>query len=237
MDRFSTWLYVPKNPFTWAFGNLRNKGLSGTFNTVVRAVVDLGFDLRYGTETERWVEINTLGFESEHKNDGLPYGPTQIVPLRTVLRKLNLPKDGVFIDLGAGKGRVLLIAAQTGFQRIIGVEFSPELCAIARSNIKAFLRKTRITAQLEVVESDVAAFPIAREYNVFFMFHPFERIVLARLIDNLHSSQTQFPRKIWLICNNPIAEDDELIGDSSIFHAPLEFMPSGSSFPFKAYHN
>src|ERR1700730_9338115 len=51
-------------------------------------------------------------------------GPSAGRSLRTVLRKLDLPKDGAFIDFGAGKGHVLLIAAQSGFQRIVGVEFS-----------------------------------------------------------------------------------------------------------------
>jgi cyclopropane fatty-acyl-phospholipid synthase-like methyltransferase len=155
--------------------------------------------------------------------------------LRTLLRKLDLPKDGVFIDLGSGKGRVLLIAAQYGFQRIIGVEFSPELCEIARENVNVFLGRTQITAQTEVIESDVATFPIDCDYNVFFMYNPFERVVLARFLSNLHSSLLQSPRKIWLIYHNPV--DDEIIDGSKLFSASEEFKFSGAPFPFRVYQN
>ena len=157
--------------------------------------------------------------------------------MRTVLRKLDLPKDGVFVDLGSGKGRVLLIAAQSGFQRIIGVEFSRELCEIARENVNAFRRQTQIEAQIEVIESDVATWPIDCGYNVFFMFHPFKINVLARFLENLHSSLTQFPRKIWLVFNNPTDEDDKVIGDFGLFGATQEFKPGGASYSFRVYHN
>jgi|SRR5271165_717843 len=53
-----------------------------------------GFDMRYGTDTVRWVEINALSFESEHKKDGFAYIPSPVNPLRTLLRRPGLPKDG-----------------------------------------------------------------------------------------------------------------------------------------------
>jgi SAM-dependent methyltransferase len=237
MDCYLARLYIRRNPLTWAFDTLKSQGLRGTLCSIVRAFVDVGFDIRYGTDTARWVEIDTLSVESEHKKDALTYIPTQIAPLRSVLRKLDLPKDGAFVDLGSGKGRVLLIAAQSGFQRIIGVEFSRELCEIARENVKAFLRQTQIEVQIEVIESDVATWPIDCGYNVFFMFHPFKINVLARFLDNLHSSLTQFPRKIWLILNNPTDEEDEVIGDFRIFGASHELKPGGASYSFRVYHN
>src|SRR5215472_1458160 len=39
-----------------------------------------------------------------------------------------------FVDLGCGKGRVLLMARELGFGRIIGVEFAPALAKVARRN-------------------------------------------------------------------------------------------------------
>ena len=237
MDRYFARLYIRRSPLSWAFDTLKSQGLRGTLSSVVRAFVDVGFDIRYGTDTARWVEIDTLNVESEHKKDAHTYIPTQITPLRAVLRQLDLPKDVVFVDLGSGKGRVLLIAAQSGFQKIIGVEFSRELCKIARENVKAFLRQTQIKAQIEVIEYDVATWPIDFGHNVFFMFNPFERSVLAQFLDNLHSSLTRFPRRIWLVFNNPTDEDDEVIADFRLFGASKELKPAGASYTFKVYHN
>jgi SAM-dependent methyltransferase len=228
-------LYSREHPFAWAFNNLKTRGLRETFGSVVRVAVDLCFDLRFGTDTVRWVEINSLHFESEHKKDGFSYIPSPVIPLRTLLRELDLPKDGVFVDFGSGKGRVLLIAAQSGFQRIIGVEFSPELCQIARENIKAFLRKTQITARMEVIQSDAATFSIDRECNVIFMYHPFEKGVLTRVLVNLRGSLIQFPRKIWVIYNNPV--DHEVLASSKLFITSQEFKFNGVPFPFRVYQN
>ncbi|MBZ5489392.1 MAG: class I SAM-dependent methyltransferase [Acidobacteriia bacterium] len=47
-------------------------------------------------------------------------------------------QDFTFIDLGSGKGRALLMAAQYGFKRIIGVEFMPELHRVAQENIRKY---------------------------------------------------------------------------------------------------
>src|ERR1700719_3166712 len=40
-----------------------------------------------------------------------------------------------FVDIGAGKGRALLLAAELPFRKVIGVELSEELARIAQKNI------------------------------------------------------------------------------------------------------
>jgi SAM-dependent methyltransferase len=206
-------------PLAWVFESVKRRGPVLTFKVVLSVVIDMGFDLRYGTDTMRWVEVKTLDFESE--------------PLRMLMRKLDLPKDGVFVDLGSGKGRVLLVAAQCGFEKIVGVEFSRKLCEIARENVKTFARKTRITARIDIVEADVASYCIESEHNVFFMFNPFDKVVTDQLLANLHASVTQFPRKIWLIYNTPI--HDEAVSKAELFRACQEFEITGTEF--KVYNN
>jgi 16S rRNA G966 N2-methylase RsmD len=228
-------LYSRQRPVAWVLNSLKTRGLGETFGSVARVVVDLCFDLRFGTDTVRWVEARSLRFESEHKKDGYSYIPSPVGPLRSLLVKLNLPKDGVFIDLGSGKGRVLLIAAQSGFQRINGVEYSPQLCQIARENIKVFLRRTQINARMEVIEADAATFPIDRECNVIFMYHPFEKVVLTEVLANLRNSLLRFPRKIWVIYHNPV--DHEVFACCKLFGVSQEFRFRGAPFPFRVYEN
>ncbi len=40
-----------------------------------------------------------------------------------------------FVDIGAGKGRALLVAAESPFREVVGVELNPELAAVAERNI------------------------------------------------------------------------------------------------------
>ena len=44
----------------------------------------------------------------------------------------------VFVDLGSGKGRTLLLASEYPFRRIVGVELSPKLHRIAKTNVEKF---------------------------------------------------------------------------------------------------
>ena len=148
--------------------------------------------------------------------------------MRSLLRKLDLPKNGAFVDLGSGKGRVLLIATQFGFTRIIGVEFSRELCEVARANVTTFARKTQVTPGIQIVESDVANYLIEPEYNVLFMYNPFDAVVMAKFLVNLRTSLTQFPRKLWLIYHYPLHQ--EAIIKSELFRACQEFDLGGEVF-------
>jgi predicted RNA methylase len=44
--------------------------------------------------------------------------------------------ETTFVDIGSGKGRALIIAAEYAFKRIIGVEYSPSLATICRRNLE-----------------------------------------------------------------------------------------------------
>jgi SAM-dependent methyltransferase len=225
--------FLTAKPLTWAFKSVQSRGPVLTFKVALSVIIDLGFDLRYGTDTMGWVQVKTLDFESEHKGNAARYSATKSRPLQMLMRKLGLPRDGVFVDLGSGKGRVLLIAAQFDFKRIVGVEFSPELCDIARENVKTFTEKAQTIARIDVVEADVASYCIESEQNVFFMFNPFDKVVTDRLLANLHASVTQFPRKIWLIYNTPV--HDEAVSKAELFCACQEFEITGNEF--KVYSN
>jgi len=49
--------------------------------------------------------------------------------------------DYLFIDIGSGKGKLLLLASQFPFSGIVGIEYAPALHATAVNNIKRFRNK------------------------------------------------------------------------------------------------
>jgi hypothetical protein len=92
---------------------------------------------RHRVETTAKVQPHALGVErASHANEYTP------VPARGLSRALaELPIDYPewdFVDLGAGKGRALFVASRFAFRKIIGVELSADLCAIARRNITTY---------------------------------------------------------------------------------------------------
>ena len=85
-----------------------------------------------------------------------------------------------FVDLGCGKGRALLVASELGFGKVIGVEFASELVDIAKAN----LAKMRIAGAV-VVHADAGDFQFPATDMVVYLYNPFSKEVLQRVLTNL----------------------------------------------------
>lgn len=93
--------------------------------------------------------------------------------------------DYSFVDLGCGKGRVVLLASELPFRRVTGVELHPDLCAIARRNVERWLRRRRACPRIEVACGDVLDMPIPDGPVVLFLFNSFEAEVVRLLMQRL----------------------------------------------------
>ncbi len=172
----------------------------------VESLVDQLHDRRVGTDTSGVVELDTLDIASPNRGRGVRYEPTPARPFRKLMTAFGIPRSGTFVDFGCGKGRVVLLAAECGFTRVVGVDFSRELCDIARQNVSRYLDRGG-TSTIEVIESDAIDYDVKSDDKVFFFFNPFDEVVMARVLDNIKSSLTEHPREIWLIYYNPVARE------------------------------
>lgn len=216
------------NGLGWALQSTREKGIVNTIKIACNVVMDLRFDWKYGTDTMRWVDRNALDTRSDNKSHSAPYRATKVGPLLQLLNRLHLPRDSTFLDIGAGKGRVLLIASQYGFRKVVGIEFSGELCAIARRNVELFFRKAKPLSSIEVIETDAAKYRFQAEDRVFFMYNPFDAFIVAKVLDNLRSSLEENPRRIWLIYNTP--KNHDVIKGSALFQSDSFYEIGGNRF-------
>jgi SAM-dependent methyltransferase len=107
-------------------------------------------------------------------------------------------QDFTFIDLGCGKGRVLLMASDYPFQGIIGVEFMPELVSAAQKNIASYSSDEQQCRQIEAVCMDARDFQFPAEPLVVYLFNPFSGSTFARVLENLHRSVEQMPRPVYV---------------------------------------
>ena len=123
------------------------------------------------------------------------------------MNTIDFPSDSVFVDLGCGKGKVLLMASEYGFKRIVGVEFSHELCQDAKKNLFIYRKKVGVDMNVSIIESDVVDYEIEDDENVFFMFNPFDEVVMSKVLSNINMSLEKKPREIWLIYYNPLCGD------------------------------
>lgn len=216
------------NALGWAVRSTKEKGVVQTIKIACNVAMDLRFDWKYGTDTMRWVDRNSLDTQSDNRSHSAPYRATKVGPLLQLLNTLNLPRDSNFVDIGSGKGRVLLIASQYGFRKVVGIEFSGELCAIARKNVEAFSRNARPLSVIEVIETDATKYRFGAEDRVFFMYNPFDAFILAKVVDNIQSSLEENPRKAWLIYNTPLHH--EVIKSAGLFQSDSFYEIGGNHF-------
>lgn len=85
-----------------------------------------------------------------------------------------------FVDVGAGMGRAVLLAAEMPFRQVIGVELNPALAQRARRNLTAWRKAGRARSPMRVACGDAVEFPFPPGPCVAFLFNPFGATVMRR---------------------------------------------------------
>lgn len=94
-------------------------------------------------------------------------------------------EDYSLVDIGSGKGRVLMLASEYPFREIVGLELDPALVRVARDNLRKWTGQTRSPRPIQIIEGDALQAPLPAGPVVLFYFNSFEREMtrqwLARL--------------------------------------------------------
>lgn len=162
------------------------------------------FDQMHGVDTSGLVPAKHL--ITGHPNDEHVTAYYGVAPsiLRALIdrwRETILPHPigrYTFIDIGAGKGRGLLVASEYHFRKVVGIELNPSMAAVARQNVALWTKAhsedstAPRLAPIEVLEQDALDFDLPGIPTLLFLFHPFEAPVLKQLLERI---ETQFARR------------------------------------------
>ena len=160
------------------------------------------FDQRFGVDTATVRSVSTLDVPLEIAAHATRYEP--IPSIDTYLHSLAVPfEEYTFIDYGCGKGRALLMASDFPFRQIIGVEYSSELAAIARHNIKLYHNTSQKCRAIEVFEGNVALFEPPDTPSVFFLHNPFDELILQQVLDRIRPNRAAHELGDFLIYVDP----------------------------------
>jgi len=159
---------------------------------------DLEYDERHGTETAGSVEPSDLGIANdEARGHAIRYLPSPLRVTSWMLDRIGVDhREYTFVDLGCGKGRVLLIAAERPFRKIVGVEISDDLAAIARRNAKRYKPSSEQVRAITVENTDVRDFEMPAGNLLIHMYHPFDPAISAAVFERLSASQQNPPRRV-----------------------------------------
>jgi hypothetical protein len=140
-----------------------------------------------------------------------PYQPTESALFHEMLEALRQQihsdfHDFVFLDLGSGKGRTLLMASDYPFRRIVGVELLPALHQAAQENLSKYRSESQKCFALETICANATVFDLPAEPMVLYLFNPFPEEGLRRMMANLERSMREHPRAVYVLYHNPLFE-------------------------------
>jgi hypothetical protein len=123
----------------------------------------------------------------------------------------------VFVDIGAGKGRAMLVASEYPFLRVEGIELNPMLTEVARRNISVWesAPQSAMLAPLVLHEADATRAPLPAEPILAHLFHPFEDRLLRRFLRHVERDLTANARPFDLVYVN--AEHDSVLDKHPAF--------------------
>jgi SAM-dependent methyltransferase len=184
---------------------LRSHGPAGLLHHAGHHLSELYNERRLGIRTSGHISPTALGLGPLSK----PYAPVSYRSFRAVMAGVHLRAGrDVFLDYGAGKGRAVVLAATYPFRRVVGVEISPKLSALARENTRRASR--RLLCPVEIVTADAAEYPLPDEVTVVHLFDPFEGPVLVRVFESIHESLRRSPRALTILYADPHHLEDLL---------------------------
>jgi SAM-dependent methyltransferase len=146
------------------------------------------FDARHGVTTEALVFLGDLDPERVGRSIEFAthYEPTPVAEAEAMLDAIPPPIDAAtFVDVGAGMGRVVLLAARRPFKTVVGVEISPALVQVARENLARCEDPQRRCRDVRLVRADAAAYRFPRGPLVLYLYNPFSAPVLERVLERL----------------------------------------------------
>src|SRR5262249_42854411 len=111
-------------------------------------------------------------------------------------------EEYVFVDIGSGKGKLLLLAAKLHFSEIIGIEYAPALHEIAVQNIDRFKQSTGCPIKISSVNEDALKWPLPERPAIFFMYNPFDLETTKAFFARLDEHATRSGMPIAVIYGN-----------------------------------
>lgn len=169
-----------------------------------RRDADRAFDLRYGTDTHAAVGLGELDIRRSRASHCRRYEMSNEAMLRDPVAALAIdPTQWSFVDYGAGKGRMVMLAMEMGFRDVTGVELSHRLCGIARANIARFraAHPSLPAPQLQCADATVLR-PQGQRLLAYF-YNPFDASIMAVVRRRLEAAIPAGAEAVSVIYANP----------------------------------
>jgi hypothetical protein len=167
-------------------------------------LINEAFDQRHGTDTATEIALAETGVSAENAINGNGiYRPLWEHEFRAALAALKMEFEGfTFVDIGSGKGKVLMMAADYPFDRIVGVEYSSVLHAIAQRNLEIFHSPRQHCTDLNSVHADACNYRLPPGPLVCLIFNSFSPSTLQKFVRNVEDDLASRDTAAYLLFSN-----------------------------------
>jgi SAM-dependent methyltransferase len=172
--------------------------------------VERVFDWRMGVRTRGLLLHEAALAPLSIGGDPVRYEPVDLLPWRRLHATMPIARSSAtFVDLGAGRGRAVVLAAEMGFRRVVGVELDAQLVQEARENIRRWRsRRTprRPGQEVVIVQGDAARYRPPGGPLVIWLFNPFGPTTLRLVLRRLCDARRTTADPVFLAYFNPVHE-------------------------------
>ncbi len=198
--------------------------------SVKTGLISHPFDLENGVRTSGLVAARDLGTGHRHQRHATAYYAIAPSVFHSLIARWRRTRgvapleEYTFIDLGAGMGRAMLMAAEMPFRAVLGVEFQSSLARIGRNNMAQWRATGRAQAPMRMYCCDAVEFPLPAGPCVVFLFNPFGEPVMKRLLARWSTALKGREGQLDLLYVNN--EQDRLLritpGWHRLFYGPIK---------------
>jgi hypothetical protein len=160
-----------------------------------RYVYDQSFDLQYGVHTGGVVELDEMENPAGPLENAGRYEAIDPAWFDDLISKTGIENVEEFqlLDIGSGKGRVLMLGALAGFRSIIGVEIDEGLHISASRNMEIFNRHAPL-ANFALHNVDIRDFDIPLGPMLCFANNPVSQPLFQQFVTKIEESLSAHPR-------------------------------------------
>jgi 16S rRNA G966 N2-methylase RsmD len=159
------------------------------------------FDETYGVRTSGLIAGRHLGAGHAHDKQITAYFGVAPSVFRRLIAKWrregaradfkNQLSEYTFVDVGAGMGRGMLLAAEIGFREVWGVELNPVLAGIALKNLRRWKVDGRLLdgQRMKLIEGDATEMKLPAGPVLLFLFNPFEARLMKKFLEAVEAQR------------------------------------------------
>ena len=167
------------------------------FSYVFERIYVYILDWYYHVETTKIAKLSIHDNKINYMYEPFPYRK-----LIHLFKCYPFEENDGFIDIGCGKGRVLVEASLHGCCNIYGVDLSEELLVYARKNMRECQKKNH-SIKYQLLCMNAKDYVFSPDINKVFLYNPFNLKILIRVLKALMYSIETNPRKVTLFLGGP----------------------------------